>query len=138
MFTKQLNDFTKLLDQYQEHAYLLFRVLVGAVFMLHGLQKFGILKATFALPTAPLMLIAGTIEIVVGALVILGLFTRYCSILGALLMLAALGIAHVPRGVNPLANGGEPALLFFAAFLVLVAYGAGSWSMDKKLLKKAA
>ncbi len=46
-------------------------------------------------------------------------------------MLVALFTQHFPRGANPLFNGGEPAVLFLAAFLVLATHGAGKCAISK-------
>ena len=55
---------------------------------------------------------------------------------GGIVMIVALLFVHFPQGINPLANGGEAALLNLAAFLVMKAYGAGKWSLEKALWKK--
>jgi len=52
-------------------------------------------------------------------------------------MLAAYFMFHVPSGgILPLMQqfNGEPPILFFAAFLVLIAFGAGKWSLERKIL----
>jgi putative oxidoreductase len=51
-------------------------------------------------------------------------------------MLVALFMAHFPKSILPIQNNGEPAVLFFTSFLVLLAYGSGKWSLGKKLFKK--
>ncbi len=112
--------------------FFVFRVLVGVIFFLHGLQKFGGGKFNIA----SLMGAAGIIEVVVGTAVVLGFFTRLAALLGGLEMIVAYLMVHIPAGLSPLENGGEPALLFFSAFLVLLTYGAGKWCLEKAVLKK--
>ncbi len=51
-------------------------------------------------------------------------------------MLIATYMVHMPQGPIPILNGGEPAALFFASFLVLLAYGAGKYNLSKYLFKK--
>lgn len=113
--------------------YFVFRLLVGLMFFLHGWSKF--FGAT-PLPLASLMGVAGVVELLVGLGVFFGFFTRLAAVGGAIQMLVAFFKVHAPLGINPLANGGELALLFFAAFLVLAVYGAGKWSLEMAWLKK--
>ena len=111
--------------------YLVFRLLVGLLFFMHGLVKF-----TGDQAPGGLFLVAGILELVIGAGVILGLFTRGLALVGAVEMLVAFLMVHAKNGLNPLANQGEPAVLFFAAFLVLMTYGAQKWCLEKTLMKK--
>lgn len=121
----------KFCGKYGDWLYLLFRVLVGLMFFLHGWMKlFG------DSPVAGLFLVAGIIELIVGAGVFLGFFTRGLAIVGGVQMLVAYFYAHASGGLSPLVNKGELALMYFAAFLVLNKLGAGIWSLEKKLLKK--
>ncbi|KKP66538.1 MAG: DoxX family protein, partial [Candidatus Moranbacteria bacterium GW2011_GWE2_35_164] len=46
--------------------------------------------------------------------------------------LMAYFMAHFPTGLNPLLNGGELALMFAVAFLIIFRYGAGKLSLEKK------
>ena len=117
--------------------YLIARILLGIVFLLHGLMKFGIVDGKSSVTLLSLMGLAGVIEIVVGLLLITGLFVRLAALIGSIEMIIAWFMVHVSHGIwNPLANGGEPAVLFLAAFLVLLAYGAKKWSLDKALFHK--
>lgn len=123
------------LEKNKDYLYVVFRVLVGLLFLMHGLQKIpGILDGSLSLFS--LFGLAGIIEVVGGALLIVGLLTKYVALVTAVEMLVAYFMVHVPGGLNPLANKGEPALLFFAAFLVLLAYGPGKYSLDHVWLRK--
>ena len=113
--------------------YTLFRVVVGAVFFEHGSMKlFGWFGAKGVAPLMSLFGLAGLIEVIGGLLLILGLWTRLVALVGGIEMLYALVMVHFKNGFNPLANGGEPALLFLAAFLVLFSHGAGRSGIDSK------
>ena len=80
--------------------------------------------------------VAGLIEVIVGVLIVFGLWTRLVALVGVIEMLVAWFAVHAAKGVwNPLQNGGEAAVLYFAAFLVLFSYGAGKWSLDKGMKK---
>ncbi|MEK6934426.1 MAG: DoxX family protein [Nanoarchaeota archaeon] len=114
--------------------YVVFRVIIGLVFFLHGYQKLqGVIGGNIELVS--LFGLAMVIEVLGGALILIGLLTRYVALITAVEMLIAYFMVHITKGLSPLANGGEPAVLFFAAFLVLIAYGAGKFSVDS-ILKK--
>lgn len=122
--------------KYSGALYTIFRVIVGVFFLFHGLMKFGVFSDMMA-TTGSLMWFAAVIEIVVGIAVTLGLFTRAAAVLGAVEMLVAFVMGHaMPNGWNPITNGGELALLFFAAFLVMIIHGAGTASLEKAMMKK--
>ncbi|MBI2146208.1 DoxX family protein [Candidatus Woesearchaeota archaeon] len=130
---------TQLNEKYGSNIYVLFRVLVGLLFMQHGGQKlfgwFGGLGGSAA-PLFSLMGLAGVIEFFGGLALVLGLFTRLVATITAVEMLVAFFKVHFPQSWIPLLNQGELALLFFAAFLVLIIYGSGKWSLEQALLKK--
>ena len=67
--------------------FFVFRLLIGLVFLIHGLTKYGILGGKPPVAIWSLFGIGGIIEIVVGAFLILGLWTRLVALLGALEML---------------------------------------------------
>ncbi len=126
-------------NKFQEYLYFVFRVLVGVLFLQHGGQKlFGWFGGLGGNPAEliSLMGLAGIIEFFGGLAIALGLFTRLTAVITAVEMIVAYFMAHLPQGRIPLLNQGEPALLFFASFLILLAYGAGKWSLGKLLFKK--
>ena len=124
---------SKCVDKYSGYFYLVFRVLIGVLFFMHGWMKFsGSNPAAFG----SLFWFAGAIEVVAGVLLVLGLFSRLVATVTAIEMIVAWFVAHVSRGWNPLANGGEAAVLFLAAFLVVIVYGNGKLSLEPKLWKK--
>jgi len=112
------------------YAYVLMRIVVGLLFLCHGLSK--LVHFPIPPPELPPLLIytAGPIELVCGTLIALGLFTRWVAFIASGQMAVAYFTAHFPRGFFPLANGGELAVLYCFAFLFISAYGAGSWSVD--------
>ncbi len=113
----------------QTAAYPALRVVSGFLFVCHGLQKFGFFGGRVAALTSRAG-IAGDIEVVTGALIVLGLFTRPAAFLASGEMAAAYFLAHVPRGTWPLLNGGEPAVLFCFLYLYVSTRGAGPISID--------
>jgi putative oxidoreductase len=76
------------------------------------------------------------LELVGGALLILGLLTR---IVGALLVVDMAGAAylvHIKAGFFAADGGYELVLLLGAGALALAVAGAGAWSLDKLLLRR--
>ena len=112
------------------------RIMVALGFMQHGVSKFfGI--PPFPMPLNPLLYTAGTLELVGGGLLVLGLFTRPVAFV--LSGMSAIGyfMFHAPQGFFPAANMGEPIFLYCFVFLYLAAAGGGAWSIDAMRTKSA-
>jgi putative oxidoreductase len=110
------------------------RILVGLLFLAHGLQKlFGLFGGPPAELPSPLLWTAGVIELVGGACVALGLLTRWAAFLCSGLMAAAYFMAHAPQGFFPIVNRGELSALYCWIFLFIAAHGPGAWSLDRIL-----
>lgn len=128
-------------EKYSDYLYLLFRVLVGLMFLMHGGQKlfgwFGGLAGDGAsVAILSLMGLAGIIEFIGGLAITLGFFSRAVATIAAVEMLVAFFLVHVPQGWVPLLNQGEPSLLYFAAFLIVIILGNRKWSLEQKVLGK--
>jgi putative oxidoreductase len=109
------------------------RIVVGLLFLEHGLMKLvGFPAAMGSGPLPPLMLAAGIIEVVGGALVTLGFYSRWAAFICSGQMAVAYFIAHFPRGIYPALNGGDGAILFCFIFLYLAAAGPGAFAMNNK------
>ena len=81
---------------------------------------------------------AGALELVLGALLLLGLFTRPVAFILAGEMAFAYFIGPCRRGVfMPLINGGTLAILFCFACLYLSTAGGGPYSLDAMMRKKS-
>jgi putative oxidoreductase len=125
----------KPLARHQDLVYALLRFVAGFLFLQHGLQKcFGLLGRDAA--TAPLMILAGWIELVCGALILVGLLTPYAAFLASGTMAVAYFKAHAPNGFWPVMNRGELAALYSFLFLYLAARGSGILSIDRLRGKK--
>src|SRR5690242_13774369 len=72
-------------------------------------------------------------EMIGGALILVGLFTRPVAFLLSGEMAFAYFIAHAPQGFWPLLNRGELAALYRLVFLFLAVGGGGAWSLDRAL-----
>ncbi len=105
------------------------RIMFGLIFFSHGTSKFFGLPP-FPMALNPLLTVAGTLELVGGALIVVGLFTRPVAFVLSGMSAAAYFMAHAPQGFFPSANGGEAAVLYCFAFLYLAAAGGGAWSLD--------
>ena len=131
----------QMLSKWQPIALSLFRFMTGLLLFQYGVAK--ILKIPvlpyFADPP-PLIITAGTLELVLGALVMLGLFTRIAAFILSGEMAFAYFIGHMMKtGTpvwHPLNNGGTAAILFCFACLYLATSGGGPISLDKMLRKK--
>jgi putative oxidoreductase len=116
------------------------RIVAALIFMSHGMMK--ILHIPIAQPGAPdhlptLILVAGWLELVGGALLALGLFTRPVAFLLSGEMAVAYFMAHASQGFHPVLNKGEAAVLYCFLFFYFVFSGPGPWSLDAALRKRA-
>src|ERR1700753_1453060 len=107
--TQQLSPYTR----FEPSLRSLVRLMVGFTFSLHGWQKaFGLFGGLGGAqpPLTSILGIAGVIETIGGALIILGLFTRPVAFLLAGEMAVGYFRTHAPRGFWPIQNGGELAV----------------------------
>jgi putative oxidoreductase len=110
------------------------RIAAGLAFLEHGTGKLLGFPAGLPfidkMPTG-LLYFTGTMELVGGVLITIGLFTRPVAFILSGFMAAAYFMAHFPMSFFPAINMGEPALLYCFIFLFLVAAGPGPWAIDK-------
>jgi putative oxidoreductase len=124
-------------------AHFVLRAGAGLLFMEHGLQKlfgaFGGFGGTpgATAPIASMMGFAGILELIGGALLVLGLLTRFVGAILMFEMLYAYATAHMPHGGWPIQNGGELALLYACVFFYLATHGAGPASVDNSIRRGA-
>ena len=114
------------------------RIVIGLIFMEHGTQKW--LNFPPLGKPAPEFLsmsgFGGILELVGGALLVLGLFTRPVAFLLSGEMAIAYWSSHAPRGFFPVLNGGDAAILYCFIFLYLAFAVGGAWSLDRVLRHK--
>jgi len=126
------------LTSWSPHVLSLLRVASGAAFMAHGTQKW--LNFPPRGSAAPELLslggASGAIELVGGALLVLGLFTRPAAFICSGSMAFAYFIAHAPRSFFPVLNGGDAALLYCFVFFYIFFAGPGPWSLDAIIRSK--
>jgi putative oxidoreductase len=112
-----------------------FRIVTAYLFMTHGTAKlFGLpyQKMFDGLQLMSLSGVAGILEVVGGALLLIGLFTRPVAFVLCGFMAVAYFMAHASQGnvLVPMLNRGELAVLYCFVFLYFSLAGAGAWSVD--------
>jgi putative oxidoreductase len=116
------------------------RIVAALIFLFHGTQKlFGFppLAPGGAAPAAfSLIWVAAVLELVLGGLLLVGLFTRPAAFVASGEMAFAYFLAHAPRNLFPTLNGGDAAILYCFVFLYIAAAGAGPWSLDAALRRR--
>jgi putative oxidoreductase len=121
------------LDKYASQILGITRIVAGLLFLEHGLTKhLNFPPGTMHPPIASLPGLAGVIEIVAGAMIVLGFFSRPAAFVASGTMAFAYFIAHFPRNFFPVNNGGDAAILFCFLFLYIAAAGPGAFSINKK------
>jgi putative oxidoreductase len=113
----------------------LMRAITGFLFIQHGTDKLAKVHAG-AVQLGSLIGAAGLLELVGGALILVGLFTRPTAFILSGMMAVAYFMAHAPKNFLPIQNGGELAVLFCFVFLYLAAAGGGNFSLDTLRSKK--
>ena len=132
---------TDILEAWQPRILSVLRIMAALLFMEHGTMK--LLHFPAAMPgmsggLPPLLLVAGVMELVGGALLAVGLLTRPVAFLLSGEMAVGYFLFHAPHGFYPVLNMGEPAVLYCFVFLYLVFAGAGAWSVDAMLARDRA
>ncbi len=137
-----MNAFDNIAAKYQPIALSLLRFITGLLLFQYGVAKifkFPVLPYFASIP--PLITVAGTIELVLGGLLILGLWTRPVAFILSGEMAFAYFMGHMFKTPAapvfiPLLNGGNAAILFCFACLYLACAGGGLWSADAMMGKK--
>jgi putative oxidoreductase len=120
------------LSRFSPQILSILRIMTALLFLQHGLSKF----FGFPMPmNAPAMFslywFAGALEIVGGALLLVGLFSRIAAFVLSGEMAFAYFMGHAPQGMYPITNRGEAAILFCFIFLYIACEGPGPWSIDR-------
>jgi putative oxidoreductase len=128
------------LDRFSEPLLSVLRIISALIFMSHGTAKLLGFPPTEMFATAPepmtMTWFSGVLELVGGALLTLGLFTRPVAFILAGEMAAAYWMVHAPQSFFPIQNQGDAAILYCFVFLYIAAAGGGPWSLDRALFKK--
>jgi putative oxidoreductase len=123
----------------------LVRVVVGIMFLMHVWGKFnagaariaGNFGTNYGLPMPDLFAYTAMgLELVGGACLIVGLFTRFFAAALAVEMGIALIVAHLPKGYSAATGGYEYVLLIGVVLLAIAMRGGGPYSVDAKIGKE--
>jgi putative oxidoreductase len=130
----------QMFSRFQPVALSLFRFITGLLLFQFGVAK--LLKFPAGTPFEKVELFsligaAGSLELVLGGLLMIGLFTRIVAFVLSGEMAFAYFISHFPRGFFPLLNNGSLAIVFCFACLYLATAGGGPYSLDAVMGKKS-
>ena len=107
------------------------RIVSALIFIEHGTAKLlGFPSSDMMPPVGSLFWFGGVLELVGGALLLLGLFTRPVAFILSGEMAVAYWMVHAPQSPYPMINNGDAAILYCFVFLYIAAAGPGPWSLD--------
>lgn len=124
--------------RYQPQLLSVLRIVSGLLFLEHGTAKVLGFPVVEGVPTPALTLpgLSGPLELLLGSLLVLGLFSRPAAFLAAGFCAVGYWTMHAPQGLFPILNGGETIALYCFVFLFLTAAGPGPWAVDAAMRKK--
>lgn len=125
-------------DRWSRHFLSLLRIITALLFLQHGTSKilgFPLSNASFPPPWTQFWM-AGMLELIGGALLLIGLLSRPVAFILAGEMAVAYWMIHAHDNFFPALNGGEAAILFCFVFLYIMFAGPGPWSVDWMLQKR--
>lgn len=114
---------------YEAQLYALMRIVLGFLFLAHGVQKIMAGAPPEGMPL-PVFWIAAIVELVGGLFVMVGLLGGLAAFICSGLMAVAYFMVHQPEGLLPIQNNGELAALYCWVFLFIASRGSGIWSVD--------
>lgn len=107
------------------------RMVSALIFLAHGSQKLLGFPASDMRPEMwSFFWVGGLLELVGGALLLIGLWTRPVAFVLSGEMAVAYWYVHAPQSPFPSINGGDAAILYCFVFLYIAAAGPGPWSID--------
>lgn len=127
------------LNSWAPQALSVLRIVTGLLFVEHGAQKllsFPPGQMAGSPVDMSLMGLSGVFELVGGALILIGLFTRPVAFILSGMMAVAYWMVHAPQNPFPVNNQGDAAILYCFVFLYLVFAGAGPISLDAMMKKR--
>jgi putative oxidoreductase len=123
-------------SRYAPHVLSIVRIVVALLFFEHGLSKlFGFPQPSPSPALFSLSWFAAAIELVGGALLAVGLFSRTSAFVMSGEMAFAYFISHAPRDFFPINNRGDAAILYCFIFFYIAFAGGGPWSLDAILAR---
>jgi putative oxidoreductase len=133
-----MNGLYATLERYRPYILSILRIVVGLLFLEHGLSKVFNFPAPSPVPSlSGLLILAAILETIGAALFLAGAFTRIVAFILSGEMAFAYFMAHAPRSFYPLVNGGELAVIYCFIFLYFAFAGGGPLSVDRAALNQA-
>lgn len=127
------------LSSWAPTALSLLRIVTGLEILQHGtakILKFPVMQNFANTSITSMSGAAGLIELVAGALFLVGLFTRSAAFLLSGLCAVAYFYAHAAKSFYPIINGGELAVLYCFVFFYFIFAGPGPLSIDALMRKR--
>jgi putative oxidoreductase len=121
----------KFWKRFEPYAYALLRIVAGLLFLFHGLQKLFGMYGGQAVELVSLRGLAGIIELVGGAMIMIGLSTSPVAFIASGQMAFAYFMSHQPQAFWPIQNRGELAALYCFVFLYISTRGSGPLSVRR-------
>jgi putative oxidoreductase len=121
----------RILKRAEPYAYALLRIVAGLMFLFHGLQKLFGMYGGQAVEILSLRGLAGVIELVAGAMIMIGLYAALAAFIASGEMAFAYFMSHQPQAFWPIQNRGELAALYCFVFLYIATRGSGIWSVRR-------
>jgi putative oxidoreductase len=121
----------KFWKRFEPYAYALLRIVAGLLFLFHGLQKLFGMYGGQAVELVSLRGLAGVIELVGGAMIMVGLYTSPVAFIASGQMAFAYFMSHQPQAFWPIQNRGELAALYCFVFLYISTRGSGPLSVRR-------
>jgi putative oxidoreductase len=126
------------METWRPYVLSILRIVVGLLFLQHGLSKVFNFPAPSPVPSlSGLLILAAFLETVGALLIVVGAYTRIVAFILSGEMAFAYFMAHAPRSFYPAVNDGELAVIYCFTFLYFAFAGGGPLSVDRAMLKQA-
>ena len=128
------------MEAWRPYIFSILRIVVGLLFLQHGLSKVFNFPAPSPVPSlSGLLILAAFLETIGAFLFLIGAYTRIVAFILSGEMAFAYFMAHAPRSFYPVVNAGELAVLFCFIFLIFLYFafaGGGPLSVDRAMLNQ--
>ena len=132
-----MNAFYTRMEMWRPYILSILRIVIGLLFLQHGLSKVFNFPAPSPVPSlSGLLILAAFLETVGAALFLVGAYTRIVAFILSGEMAFAYFMAHAPRSFYPVVNAGELAVLFSFIFFYFAFAGGGPLSVDRAMLNQ--
>jgi putative oxidoreductase len=126
------------MERWRPYILSIVRIVIGLLFLQHGLSKVFNFPAPSPVPSlSGLLILAAFLETVGALLFAVGAYTRIVALILSGEMAFAYFMAHAPRSFYPVVNGGELAVIYCFIFLYFAFAGGGPLSVDRAALNQS-